>query len=324
MLNTVVTQSRTTLLLPDGSSVYQLSVDVTNKGELPHPNLFVFQILDALDATRDTFTRVGNPYDLENIKTTRALALTNGQTYYLSPSMVKRYSDLSIATQSIDAIRSRVDNAVNAWYTYKTVFEGSEVYNHPTAEESYEQQLQDDYAEAKTARVAAEAVVTATDLALTLAQDEAADAMDLSNKYKQAYDFSNQSYVTYWGTYYGATNTLLAAMEARYTEFYDHEVANPNPALHGYIESMRTNLNAFRNLQGNGSSLNNSFGNFHVQVGGYYTAQQGVIATANVAAANAVTAKKEAEASLASAQAAEDAALAAVLAVCPDFDPSSV
>jgi len=74
----------------------------------------------------------------------------------------------------------------------------------------------------------------------------------------------------------------------------------------------------------NGTSLDAAFLAFHLSVGGYYTSQQGVIATANVTAANAVTAKKEAEASLASAQLAEDAALAAVLAVCPDFDPSSV
>jgi hypothetical protein len=40
--------------------------------------------------------------------------------------------------------------------------------------------------------------------------------------------------------------------------------------------------------------------------------------------ADAVTTKKEAEASLAAAQKAENAALAALMAVCPTFDPASV
>jgi hypothetical protein len=43
----------------------------------------------------------------------------------------------------------------------------------------------------------------------------------------------------------------------------------------------------------------------------------------NLAVSSAVIAKKEAEAEVASAQAAEDAALAAALAICPDFVPTT-
>ena len=44
----------------------------------------------------------------------------------------------------------------------------------------------------------------------------------------------------------------------------------------------------------------------------------------DVAVATAQTAKQKADADLASAIAAEDAALAAIKAVCPTFDPSSI
>jgi hypothetical protein len=352
MLNTVVRHTRVTLALSDGSIVYQLTVDVTDAGELPHRNLFVFEILDTLDATRDAFTRVGNPYDLNNVYTTRAGAITNGQKYYLAASMVKRYADLTIATQAIDAIRSRIDNSVNAWHTYNTVFAGIEDYNHPTAEATYEQQLQDTYSEAKDARIAVETEIAAADLALTLAQDEAADAVDLSNKYKQALDFTTQSYKVYWNDYYaavgqtGGVSGFAAGVVARFNSLIldflaisgqayvgsgvpagaytpDATTAKLNELLN-HLQLLEGVISTFTPKQSNGQSLESSFGGYHISVGGYYTAQQGVISAANVAAAAAVTAKKEAEASLAAAQAVEDAALAAVLAVCPTFDPASV
>jgi len=354
MLQTDVLMNRTTLLMPDGSSIYQIDAAVTDKGELLYPNLFVIQIIDELDTTRDTFVRVGTPYDMENIYRTRVDALANAQVYYITPSWYWRYTDLSIAVQAKDAVRSRIDNAVNAWYTYKTAFEGTETVHHPTAEATYEQQLQDSYVVARDARLAAETAVVAADVALSSAQTTVADAVSLGAKYKESYDFTNQSYGIYWFLYYaglgrtqvgvpgilGSCVTQLEAMKITFGDisskgfdataatlapYYITGVANSDlDAWLHELQALNNAVLAFRSIEPNGPSLETSFSNFSGTAEGNYASQQGVIATANVAVAAAVTAKKEAEASLASAQSAEDAALAAARAICPDFDPSSV
>jgi hypothetical protein len=339
MTDTTVQMDRTIFPLPDGTNVYQISAVVQDKGDLLHPNIFVYQILDPLDTTRDTFVRVGNPYDLENIETTRAAAITNGQEYFLQSSLLRRYSDLNQAVQAKDAVRSRIDNSVNAWHTYKADFEGSELLSHPTAEATFEQQLQDDYSDAKDARIAADVALAAADVALALAQDDAADAFELGEVYKDDLTFTEQAYATYWIAFYAAENTFYQNMLDRFTSFKGDflvitgftYISSGNvggtaaqEAWLDHLQQMEIDLHTVATKAFNGSSLDSSFRDFHTSVGGLYAAQQGVISTANVTAAAAVTAKKEAEASLASAQLAEDAALAAVLAVCPDFDPASV
>ena len=355
MLQTDVLMNRTTLLMPDGSSIYQIDAAVTDKGELLYSNLFVIQIIDELDTTRDTFVRVGTPYDMENIYRTRVDALANAQVYYITPSWYWRYTDLSIAVQAKDAVRSRIDNAVNAWYTYKTAFEGTETVHHPTAEATYEQQLQDSYVVARDARLAAETAVVAADVALSSAQTTVADAVSLGAKYKESYDFTNQSYGIYWFLYYaglgrtqvgvpgilGSCVTQLEDMKVTFLGLGDEAFSSTAATLAPYtytsgtfdanmdawlheLQALNNAVLAFRSIEPNGPLLETSFSNFSGTAEGNYASQQGVIATANVTVAAAVTAKKEAEASLASAQSAEDAALAAARAICPDFDPSSV
>lgn len=340
MLDTTVVMDRTTIALPDGSSTYQIDAEVTVKGDLPHPNIFVYQILDPLDTTRDTFVRVGTPYDLENVPLTRVAAIAASQEYFLSQTLQRRYSDLNTAVQAKDAVRSRIDNCVQAWRTYSTDFSGTETFYHPTAEETYEQQLKDDYEVARDARIDAEEVVTDADAALVLAETAVANAIAISTIYSDDLAFTNQSYAIYWVNYFAAENDFASYMASRLTQFKADFLAVtgfayvPFPGTTGgtlaqntwlsHIQQMEIDINTRTTSAHNGTSLQPAFLQHHVLAGGNYTSQQGVIATANVAAANAVTAKKEAEASLASAQLAEDAALAAVLAVCPDFDPASV
>jgi hypothetical protein len=284
--------------------------------------------------------RVGTPYDLENIPLTRTAAISSSQEYFLGSTLQRRYSDLNTAVQAKDAVRSRIDNSVQAWRTYSTDFSGTDTYNHPTAEATYEQQLKDDYVVARDERIDAEEVVTDADAALVLAEDAAADAVTLSNIYKDDLDFTNQSYVIYWTNYFAAENAFALSMATLFTlfktDFFNLTgftyVSAPGTiagtaqqqAWLTHLQQMEAAITTRTSAAHYGTSLETPFAQHHTLAGGHYTTQQGVIATANVTVANAVTTKKEAEASLASAQAAEDAALAAVLAVCPDFDPASV
>jgi hypothetical protein len=70
--------------------------------------------------------------------------------------------------------------------------------------------------------------------------------------------------------------------------------------------------------------LDTAFSAFCVDASTGYSIAVTAKAVADVAVATAQTDKNKADADLASAIAAEDAALAAIKAVCPTFDPSSV
>lgn len=61
MEKTIVEQDCTTLLQPDGIVVYEITSTVKDKGELPHINLFLFQIINTLSPTEDVFIRVARP-----------------------------------------------------------------------------------------------------------------------------------------------------------------------------------------------------------------------------------------------------------------------
>lgn len=344
MLNTVVQMDRDTILLPDGVSVYQITVSVTDKGELPHSNIFVYQIYDTLDTTRDTFQRVATPYDIENIPTTRNEAITAGVSFFLASVLYRKYSNLSQAVQAKDAIRSRVDNCINAWHTYKVSFEGTELINHPTAEASYEQQLADAYVDARDERVEAEEALVDAEQTLEDARNAVDRAVALSDVYRTWIDFTGQSYSIYWTDYYTAVQSVYTSLMAIFALFradflaitgqsyiatgsygsYPHVSTSDGNTWLSNLQAMQAAAAAFNEESGNGASLQDSFGNFAVAANSGYATQQGVIATANRAVAQALTAKKEAEASLVAAQTAEDAALAAARAVCPDFDPTQV
>jgi hypothetical protein len=70
--------------------------------------------------------------------------------------------------------------------------------------------------------------------------------------------------------------------------------------------------------------LDTAFSSFCVDASSGYSTAVNAKAVADVAVATAQTAKEKTDAELASAIAAEDAALAAIKTVCPTFDPSSV
>jgi hypothetical protein len=287
MEKTIVEQDCTTLLQPDGIVVYEITSTVKDKGELPHINLFLFQIINTLSPTEDVFIRVARPYDLETIATDRQIAVNNKAIYFLTAVMSRRYSTLEVAVQAKDAIRSRIDNAVQAWHDYTTEFKGTTDIYHPTAEASYEQALKDNYVSARNARVVAEADVTASNAAVTFAEDAVTAQQIIVGLYSDEVALC-QAKVAYWDDY------------------YTHWGPDCIPGdLHGDL--FEAKLAAFC---------------ADVEIN--YNSAVADLATKNQEVASAVTAKEEAEAILASAQTAEDAALAAVLEVCPDFDPRSV
>lgn len=331
---TQVEYVNSTTALADGTFQYVITASVIDQGELPHPNLFVFQCTDLVDATQDVFVRVATPYDLENVSIGRSVAIAAGNTFYLSSALSRKYNDLNTAVQAKDAVKSRINDGVKAWYDYNTTFSGDNTYYHPTSDATYEVQLQDAYYAARTTREEAETALAAAEVTVaadrTLATAQAAvvaDYKELLNTITRARD--------YWIQFKAAVGTVNGPSGfAHYSPDYqvfvlgmlNAEVPTTDANYPVYLASIQAQ-DAVIQLQSNNEYLigllDTELGNHYSDLAGKLAAAQAQLVVKNNALAASTIAKKEAEATLASAQAAEDAALAAAVAICPTFVPTS-
>lgn len=342
---TSVEQDRQEILLSDGvTKVYRIRTAVVDKGELPFIQIFVFKIEDEIDSSTDTFTRVGTPYDLETYATSRPTAITNGDDYYLAAEFTRDFTGLETAKQAKDAIYSRIDTLASTWFDYITNFRGvDDISSHPSVSPEFEQQLKDAYADAKADRIQAESDLEDADEALEDAQTAADNAAAIEAIYKDEVDFCIESYNGYWTDFlavsnqlYTDSNVFFTAMVAAFNAWSSVDSDSPWPAvpstgtsqaarttMHTAMVEYQLDLNIY-NSSSSGGSLAASFLAFCQDANNEYSIAQNNKVARDADVAAAVTAKKEAEAVVTSAQVAEAAALAAVLAVCPDFDPLSV
>jgi len=345
MLDTDITLECIPVDDPTEGLKYQITATCTVAGELPDVYLFCYDIVVPADAKQDAFVRVANPYDLEHVVVGRAAALAAGVTRFRTNEMVVRYVDLQLAVQAKAAIGSRIDTAILLWYTFKTDFESTtppSIDPHPTTDQELLQTLTDTYKAATTAREAAETAVVTAAAAVTAAIAAAANAAALVQVYARETTFCQISRVTYWasatGVKAGATNLATASKT-----FFNDLVAwfNANNTAGGvypgtpptsgiwltlYTElgTMGTALAAWAVSEPNVALLDTAFSAFCVDASTGYSVAVTAKAVADVAVATAQTDKNKADADLAAAIVAEDAALAAIKAVCPTFDPSSV
>jgi hypothetical protein len=323
-----------TTALADGTFQYTITASVVDPGELPHPNLFVYQYTDLVDPTQDIFIRVSTPYDLENIPIGRSTSITAGNTFYLTSALVRNYTDLNTAIQAKDAVKSRVNDGVKAWYDYNSTFSGDTTFYHPTADATYEVQLQDAYYAARTTRQEAEVALAATEVTLTAARTSAASQAVIVANYKDLLDRLTLARNS-WALYKGATGTTTGSSGfASFSQPYQvkmlamltAEVANTDamyPVYLGYIHNQDSVIQTQSNNEYLIPKVDQYLDESYALLASNLSAAQAQLTITNNAISTATIAKKEAEAELASAQAAEDAALAAAVAICPTFVPTS-
>jgi hypothetical protein len=337
MADTIVEQVRTAIEPTPGTVKYRITATVTDAGDLPFKELFVFKINDPVDDSDDTFERVANPNDLQNITPDRVTAVANGESYFLWSVLVRDYIDVEVAVQAIAALEGRINTAVSTWITYQTEFEGTEIDTYPSADEELADALKADYATKKAARVSAEADVTTAETNLELAEGVAELAVEKVAIYEKEIQFCSEARAVHWAAYYSGVGVYKSGMKT----FFDNAVAqynlysgvtypdvpsSPNDwiGLHGVLQSAGSAQAAFNSVEPSGDALDTALLTFCNAASTSYGSAVSEKSAADQDVANKVTAKEEAEAALASAQTAEDEALAAVLNICPDFDPDSV
>ncbi len=295
---TTIEQDRNEVLLPNGEKRYRIRTGIVALGELPQLQVFVFEIKDAADPSLDEFIRIGTPYDIDTFSPDRVTAVANVDTYYLAAEFIRDFKDIQLAVTAKDAIYSAIDALTNTWYTYTTSFQAADDETaHPSVSASYEQQLINTYSEAKDARVEAEAALVIAAADLTSAQADAASAAEITIIYKAEKDYCTES----GGAWAGYKSFIMSWYSTYTVSAPDQTEAN----------TMADSIEAIGNAFCNAASSS------------YAQAVNAQNAVESEVQAKVLT-QKEAEAEVTSALAAEAAALAAVLDVCPDFDPLSV
>jgi hypothetical protein len=303
---TDVSQYRSQLILPTGKQVYRIVTVVVDKGDLPNLEIFVTTINDAIDPTADTFLRIATPFDLSNLTKSRVTAVANGYTVYLSASAVNDFDSLEAGIKATTELKGRINALVSTWLAYEGEFLTSPAvtYSFPNADETYIQLTKDAYASAKAARVSAESALTAWTAAVVDAETAIDDLNDLVAFLAELHtgcDLLLHATTGYWPLLQGDMAAADPYLVPAYTPPPNYAFVSPRA---GQVD---TALVANCNL-----------------INGQYATSLTALSAAQTTLNTNQKEKNKAVADLTTAQEAEDAALAAVIAVCPSFDPESV
>jgi uncharacterized protein (UPF0333 family) len=269
---------------------YRIEVSIETAGELPQKFIFVYAVNSKDDPSTDIFQRVGNPQDVQNLKVGRDAAIANDETEYLTSYCYLQYSTLDVAIQAKSVLTTRINDLVKYWIDYRDIFsiDNTTPKLFPTTDPSYEQSLKDAYVEARDVTAEKEAdVVTKNDAldAIKVSVEQAADILPI---YQAQQAFCDTILTGAFPVY---TTKVVESADATTLR-----TGTINPAIVTFCGNATAGL----------------------------ATQTNQITTLNKQMEDASRAKGEADAALLAAQRAEDEALAAVYAVCPDFDPSSV
>jgi hypothetical protein len=337
--------------MTDGSQGFLVTAQVTSLGtgstSLPFANVFLMNITDPLNPGADALAAVASPLEIQRASNTtvyikldpttiitlgadqfasvasisqftqlardRDTALARGQTQYLSPSVTFLYTDPVTATAAYQTILSRVSTLVSAWYQYQTSFLPNPPpfinYNLPQVSIGVEAQLVAAYTTAKQATATAQTAVNSAQAAVT-----ACNASCACNQ--QILQLLTQD-VTGLRATLDYVATLVEAATALVTVYPSTTVTVPP----GYsVAVSQTSVTKSFITGGDARSIQTLYSQ---KVNALSAAQAAV--NACVATCQGLqTTLLSTQAALTTAQANEATALAAVVAVCPTFNPASV
>ena len=159
----------------DGVANYHLYAACTNKGGLPDTRIFLWEIFDPADVSKDVFKRVLQVADMDadvGYQPTRDLAIQAGQVFWRSGTLNKYYTDVEVAVQAKQVLQDEVNRLTTEYADYQSGFETIPADNdrvYPIAQDSIVEALittydaaYSDYEDALTAQTAAALALTAT------------------------------------------------------------------------------------------------------------------------------------------------------------------
>lgn len=292
--------------------------------QLPHLNVFVLTVNDVDDPKQDTLARVARIADLTTIPIGRDAGIdapSADGTQYLSASSTNIYETLETANDAAVAFQDRVNALIEAWITFRTEFNAPDpspaLYTFPRVDATQKEALIAAYKTAKQDRYQKQLDKVEADAELGRAQADYTYKKNLTTDVDlmAAAAVKNQSEMTSLagglGSLLVSGNVFLAA-------------ATTSPPSAGDKTAFQAALAAATTLQTTSSTYLADAATLTSLITSYQSARG---ADATAAASTLTTAQSDQITKaqlLTSALTLETAALAAVLAVCPDFDKHSI
>jgi hypothetical protein len=273
--------------------------------ELPHLNVFTVQVNDPLNPDADTLVHVSTVTELSTVPIGRPAGIAApgpAGTLYLSNVWSATYGDLQTALDAATAFQQNVNALVTAWISFEANYTAPDAtpayYTFPAPDTSTVTVLIQAYTTAKQARYQTQLTAQAATTTLTAAQND--------YTYKSALLTTAQTLLGDVTALYGSFSALLSAGNV----FYNANTGGTGAAA--FLASLTT---ATGQLSSSPAMADATAAN---------TARTADAAMSATALATATSNQASTAQALTAAQALEASTLAAVLAVCPNFDPHSV
>lgn len=329
-MNYTVTQQRRQVVRIEGTQKWEVTIEVTDAGDLPTTALFVLEIEDVTDPKEDTLARVAEIADLTDLSINRNTAVQQNDTLYRVTACTTYYDSLATAVAAQDVFKERLDELTQDWATYQTQFYTvSEITNHPRYDTSIFETLVAAYETAVAAQTTAE---TTRDTAKT-DYDTAKTAADTaSTAVTTAATLRDQFYL-----YKGYFQNLYDAMKAGTGFYQDAETfrtaadnyqtatTGADPTAEGiYLVARDTFVNKQRDANSALTVAAANLSTFTTECASRDTAvteAETAKATADTTLARKSSVYADAQAAYEAAQSATEAALAAVRALDPSYTP---
>ena len=302
--------------------VTNLMTGATIPAQLPHLGVFVMKIVTRDDPQDDTFQRVARIADLSELPFGRDAGLINDpgvDIEYLSSTVVLSYPNLSEAKLAATAIKDRVNAIITEWIDFKLNFDAPivspAVYTLPETDASQVDVLIAAYKTAKQDRYQKQLLSVEASAALTRATTDynykkaLLTSLDTLLAKGIVVDADMASAISFHAALLSAGTTFLAtagcALLADRDIFQDALDTATNEA--SVLTSFDTDVTTLNGL-----------------IGGLAATLTTDVATAGATLSTAQADQLTKAQALTTAQATEATALAAVLAVCPDFEKNSI
>lgn len=298
-------------------------INASIPAQLPHLFVFVLKIVTRDDPKDDTLARVARISDLTTLPKGRdeGLASASGSGIeYLATSARITYATLTEAQNAKTTIKDRVNQLINDWIDYQASFSAPDPTPEdivlPTVDASQKAALIAAYRAAKQDRYNKQLVASDADDTLTRAQ-AAYTVADNAVTSAQTFLTSATKINTEMTTVTAAFSTLQNAG----TVFLGAAGCAPTPDKTTFQNALNVGAAQVTANSGYLADTAGLVGSLTSYINGtLIPARTAAQATLTTAQSDQITRAQE----LASAQATETAALDAVLAICPDFDSTSV
>lgn len=326
-------QSARSPIVVNGAGKYEIIATCIVPGSLPDTGIFLLSITDPVGPKSDVLVRVITLGDSSVYQNNRDSAIAAGDVQWRSAEVRLQFNDITTANAAQKELSQRIDTLVTTFDTVNSEFTVvSEIITYPAADATAETAAKNNYVATRTATEAAKiardaelADCNSTEVELTNIQvrlsDAQSDNLTLTNA-QAGLSIVNANYPAHKVTINAAVTTTASQV-------------NSSGATSGEKTAISTSLTSIQlELQVMGASnttLNTSITAGSNSTGALLGTLQSRIATLtgdeatkNLELRQCRAACTKAQAVYDAAQAAEDAALAAVRVLCPDFDPSSV